>query len=389
MTALSIDNRTARHLWLDAQGLSNSPVGAASPIEIIRKLGMVQLDTIKVVERAQDHILWSRNQTYRPKHLHNLLAKDRAVFEHFTHDASVLPVEYYAMWRRQMRRITAKIDKASWNKTMPGPEGRAAIKARIAQEGPLSTHAFDTKVQGKKEMWARPPHKLALDYMWYGGELATCHRDGFTKVYDLTERVVPEAHRAADHSDAEMLDWMCRTALDKQAFGSLGDIQRFWSASDAGEVKAWAKTADMVPVEIKGADGSLYSVYAVPDIEDRIAQLEPPTKRLRILNPFDPVARDRDRLERLFGFNYRIEMFVPAAKRVWGYYVFPILEGDRFIGRIEAKADRKAGTLDVLNLWAEPKIKWTKARRAKLEGELDRFARFAGLTSMEWRTQYD
>jgi len=248
---------------------------------------MVQLDTIRVVERAHEHILWSRNQTYRPKDLHRLLAKDRAVFEHFTHDASVLPVEYYSMWRRQMRRITAKIDNASWNKTMPGPEGRAEIKARIAEEGPLSTHAFDSKVEGKKEMWARPPHKLALDYMWYGGELATCHRDGFTKVYDLTERVVPEVHRLAVHSDAKMLDWMCRTALEKQTFGSLGDIQRFWSASNAGEIKTWATSADMVPVKIKGADGSVHSMYAVPDIEDRIAKLKPPTKRLRILNPFD------------------------------------------------------------------------------------------------------
>ena len=110
----------------------------------------------------------------------------------------------------------------------------------------------------------------------------------------------------------------------------------------------------------------------------------PPTSRLRILNPFDPVVRDRDRLKRLFGFDYRIEIFVPAAKRQWGYYVFPLLEGDRFIGRIEAKADRAKATLEIIALWREASVKWTAPRARKLEAELARFARFAGLDSVSW-----
>ena len=100
------------------------------------------------------------------------------------------------------------------------------------------------------------------------------------------------------------------------------------------------------------------------------------------MNPFDPVIRARNRLARLFGFDYRVEMFVPAAKRVWGYYVFPILEGDRFIGRIEVKADRKRSTLTVLNFWKEPGVKWPPARHAKLEAELDRMRRFIGVTDL-------
>ena len=168
-------------------------------------------------------------------------------------------------------------------------------------------------------------------------------------------------------------------------FGSHGDIQRFWAAVSNAEAKAWVGAApDLVPVEIETADGDVIELHATPDIEQRLDQLAAPTSRLRILNPFDPVARDRTRLKRLFGFDYTVEMFVPAAKRQWGYYVYPLLEGDRFVGRIEVKADRKAGTLNVLKLWAEPNVKWTEARATKLEAELARMMRFVGLDRVNW-----
>jgi uncharacterized protein YcaQ len=112
--------------------------------------------------------------------------------------------------------------------------------------------------------------------------------------------------------------------------------------------------------------------------------VQAPVKRLRILNPFDPAIRDRKRLKRLFGFEYTVEMFVPAAKRKWGYYVFPVLEGDRFVGRIEVKADRAAGRLIVLNSWSEPYILASKARGDRLDAELARFARLAGITKVQW-----
>ena len=184
--ALRIANRDARRLWLEAQGLSAAPTGPVDLPGTIRKLGFVQLDTIRVVARAHDHILWSRNQNYREPMLHTCLARDRHVFEHFTHDASLIPIDFYPMWRRQFRRMEEKVRGWEWHRGMLDEDGRAAIRARIEAEGPLSTKAFDTRIVGKREMWRRPPHKLALDYMWYAGELSTSHRDGFTKFYDLT-----------------------------------------------------------------------------------------------------------------------------------------------------------------------------------------------------------
>ena len=388
-TPLQISNRDARRLWLDAQGLAATPTGALDLDGMIQALGFVQLDTIQVVSRAHHHILWSRNQNYRERMLNKHLAEHRLVFEHFTHDASIIPMAFYPMWQRQFRRLEAKVRGWEWHRGMLDEHGRNAIKDRIRDEGPLCTKAFDTKIEGKKKMWARPPHKLALDYMWYAGELSTSHRENFTKFYDLSERVIPDEVRGHVRSDEEQIDWLCRNALERIAFGSEGDIQRFWAAISNQEAKTWvaAQTTGLIPVEISCADKTKVSVWALPDIEERLAKLQAPTSRLRILNPFDPVIRDRNRLKRLFGFDYTVEMFVPAAKRKWGYYVYPLLEGDRFVGRIEVKANRKARRLNVLRLWLEPKTKWTAARADKLDAELARLARFVGLEAVIWSDQ--
>lgn len=235
-------------------------------------------------------------------------------------------------------------------------------------------------------MWSRPPHKLALDYLWYAGELSTAHRINFTKFYDLTERVIPETHRQRSIADQDQIRWLCDAALRRLVFGTTGDIQRFWDAVDSAEVGAWVKekASRLMPVDIQGADKSWRRAWAFEDVEQQLAQVPTPTSRLRILNPFDPLIRDRQRLKHLFGFDYTVEMFVPAAKRKWGYYVYPILEGDRFVGRIEVKATRKSGTLEVMNLWSESKINWTTARAEKLAAELLRLGRLSNTPEIVW-----
>ncbi len=384
-TGLKISNRDARRLWLCAQGLAGAPTGKLDLGAMIHRLGFVQLDTIRVVARAHHHILWSRNQNYREPMLNRHMADHRQVFEHFTHDASVIPMQFYPMWQRRFVRLEEKVRGWEWHRGMVNEAGRNEIKARIRDEGPLCTKAFDTKVK-KKAMWQRPPHKLALDYMWYAGELSTSHRENFTKFYDLTERVIPAEYLNNVPSEETQIDWLCGAALDRMAFGAEGDIQRFWEATSRAEVKDWvAAQRGLVAVEIECADASWVSVLAPGDIEARLADAPAATSRLRILNPFDPVIRDRKRLARLFGFEYTVEMFVPAAKRRWGYYVYPLLEGDRFVGRIEVKADRKAGRLNVLNLWHEPGVKWSGVRASKLDAELDRMARFIGADEVVWQ----
>ena len=381
-----ISNNDARRLWLWTNGLANPPTGVLDLIALIGRLGFVQIDTIRNVTRAHHHILWSRNQNYREKMLWRELHETRALFEHFTHDASLIPMDYYPMWRRRFRLMGEKVMANKWYRSDLTPSEVQGIKARIEREGPLSTHAFDSKIKGKKAMWARPPHKKVLDQLWYGGELATSRRENFVKYYDLGERVFPAELRMIEHSDAAQIDYLCAGAMDRLTFANVGEIQRFWGAVDASEARAWVeRQTELVPVEIEGADKSVYTAFAPADIAQRLIDASAPSSRMRIVNPFDPAIRDRNRLKRLFGFEYRNEMFVPKDKRIWGYYVYPLLEGSRFVGRIELKADRAKGEMRVTGFWSEPGVRWGGGRNNRLQSELDRFARFVGVGAIEWQ----
>ena len=378
---LIIRNRDARRLWLAANLLDGQRSGAVDVMEIIRKLGFLQIDTVRNITRAHDHILWSRNQRYREGMVWQHL-RQRDLFEHFTHDASLIPMDFYPMWQRQFDRLGRKTAAASWYKSGMTGDAINAIRSRIATEGPLSTHAFDSGSRSG-EMWARPPHKKALEQMWYAGTLATSHREKFVKFYDLGERVFPLLERRAS-SESER-DHLCRAAIDRLWVASASEIRRFWDAVSVAEVNDWLGTQELIPATVEDADGNWHDSWALPDIETRLASLPELTTRMRIINPFDPAIRDRKRLHRLFGLEYRNEMFVPPAERQWGYYVYPLLEADRFVGRIELKADRKHGEMQVSGFWPEPDtasgraLSWGKGRNARLTAELQRFARCAGL----------
>jgi uncharacterized protein len=379
MTPLRISNQDARRLWL-AQNLIGTSL--RDPLAVIRALGFLQIDTIRNVARAQDHILWTRVPTYREEGVWRLL-RSRALYEHFTHDAALIPVEVLPYWTRRFEVLGARTARSAWFQSGLGQAEIRAIHDRIAAEGPLSTHAFDTKHDGPKEMWARPPHKKALDQMWYAGALGTAHRERFIKFYDLGERVFPGG---IDHGKAEavQIDRLHARAIDALGVATASEIYKFWAATTPAEVKAWVGAADLVPVEIETVSGTCYKALAHPDIETRLAAAADPGQRVRLINPFDPMVRDRDRIARLFGFSYRNEMFVPKADRIFGYYVYPLLEGVQFIGRIELRADRAAGTLTVTGYWPEPGLRRSKARTARIEAELDRFRRFAALERVCW-----
>ncbi|RPE66305.1 hypothetical protein EDD53_2005 [Pacificibacter maritimus] len=392
MATFKLDNRAARRLWLTVNHLMASPATQGDSLALVKALGFVQLDSIQVVSRAHHHILWTRDHSYREPDMNDLLGPKRQVFEHFTHDASILPMEFLPIWARQFQRMKDKVGSAKWFGNSITPQLLDHILRRISDEGPLSTRDFDTKITGDKAMWKRPPHKQALDYLWYAGELATSHRVGFTKFYDLAERVFPADLHAQRLEDPMQIDQLCSHAMDRLGVASAVEIRKFWDATEPREVTDWIKGQGqrrgqgqgIIPIEVESWDGSWTKAFAPADIESRVENLPSVTSRLRILNPFDPAIRDRKRLKRLFGYDYTVEMFVPAAKRVWGYYVYPILEGDRFVGRIEVKAERAKNSLNVVNLWFEPDVSPTQARLKKLDTELRRLTGLAGVRDVIW-----
>ncbi|MCO4848886.1 MAG: YcaQ family DNA glycosylase [Yoonia sp.] len=380
-----VSNAAARRVFLHRHGLSGPPSGAGKGADLaglISDLGFVQLDSVNTFARAHDLILWSRRQQYRPSGLHNALAGDRDVFEHWTHDAAAIDINLYPYWRLKFAR-DAKLLASRWRDTRRG-DLMTKIDEVLCQ---VSDHGCCTsgdvglgEERGKGGWWDWHPSKTALEYLWRSGQLSVVRRDGFKKVYDLTERVIPPEQLNAYQSEADTVHWACAAALDKLGFATTGELAAFWDIATPTEAKAWgiAAIADgtAVRVDIEGADGSLRQSLARPDLMDEVPPV--PQARVRILSPFDPTLRDRKRAERLFGFNYRIEIFVPALRRQYGYYVFPVMEGDRLIGRIDMKADRPAGTLNVTGFWPEAGVQMGAGRRARLDAELGRAARFGG-----------
>lgn len=379
-------NSDARRVFLAKQGLSAPPNRAltkAGLLDLIHDLGFVQVDSIQTVERAHHQILFSRNQTYRREHLTALLEKDGALFEHWTHDASILPSVFFKYWKHKFRDEELAIVER-WRKWR-GEGFEASFEEtyeRVVKDGAIL--ARDMKADGHVSggWWNWHPNKTALEYFWRTGKFAIAGRSNFQKIYDLVERVIPAEFHQLEVSREEFVDWACRSALTRLGFATHGEIAAFWDLLSPDEAKAWVTEHrdELIEVLIEPAlGGKPRSSWAFADFLGTLENYPDAPPRIRVLSPFDPMIRDRNRTERLFGFFYRIEIFVPEPKREYGYYVFPLLEGDKLIGRIDMKADRKKGTLDVKRLWLEPRVKAASGRIEKLEAELDRVARFAGV----------
>jgi len=384
--AILVPNDAARRIFLARQGLARPPqaaLGKAGLLQLIDDLGFVQVDSIGTVERAHHQILFSRSQTYRREHLTQLLETDRALFENWTHDAAILPSAFYPYWKHRFRREDQSIIER-WRKWR-GEGFESAFEetyAKISAGGAITSREVKAADHKSGGWWNWHPSKTALEYLWRTGKLAISGRSNFQKIYDLTERVLHPHHHEPDVSHEEFVDWACRGALTRLGFATSGELAAFWDSVTPKEARDWviAHRNELIEVLIEPADGGKpRPSYAFAAFTDEIGQPPELPARIRVLSPFDPALRDRNRAERLLNFSYRIEVFVPEPKRQYGYYVFPLLEGSRMIGRIDMKADRKAGTLDVRRLWLEPGVKASAGRLEKLDAELVRLARFTGV----------
>ncbi len=396
--SLTVSNKDARRLFLHLQGLSRPPRQKLTPaalLDLIEQLGFVQVDSISTVERAHHMILFSRNQTYRREHLTRLIERDAELFEHWTHDASIIPSRFYPYWKPRFEKARQRLlDR--WQERR-GPDFDAAletIRSHIRDNGPaMARHFADGNgKKGSSGWWEWHPAKTALEYLWRTGELVVAKREGFQKVYDFADRVLQDCHRAPEVSYDEFVDWKCSAALDRLGIATPGELAAFWESVSPAEASDWCerqKSDNLVTVTVETADGSKpRKSYARPEVADRIADSPEPPNRVRVLSPFDPVLRDRKRAQRLFDFDYRIEIFVPEAKRKYGYYVFPIMQRDRFIGRIDMKHWRDKDALVVKGLWMEPRCKLTKGRRCDLDAELDRLRKFVGADKVAFEDHY-
>jgi uncharacterized protein YcaQ len=384
-----LDNAAARAHFLHRHALAETPSGpahGADLLDLITRLGFVQLDSINTVARAHDLILFSRRPRYRPNDLQRLYRQGGTLFEHWTHDASVIPMEFYPWWRMRMQRDAAALIGRwkNWHQHEFEHQFDEVLR-HIRENGACCSSDVGTDEKKRSGgWWDWHPSKTALEYLWRSGALTVVGREGFRKFYDLTERVIENAHRNDVPGEAETIDWCMNAALDRLGFATSGELAAFWAHVTTAEAKDWCASAlargRVIEIEVEGADGSLRKCLARPGLpETPVPEIEG-AGRLRVLSPFDPALRDRKRARRLFDFDYTIEVFVPEAKRQYGYYVFPLLQGDRLVGRVDMKAFRDRDTLVVRALWPEPGVRWGKGRLAAFEAELDRIQRLAGVS---------
>ena len=339
---VSISQTEARHLAL-AAGSGFAPVegsGPAAVANLLQRLGFVQIDTISVVERAHHHVLGCRLENYKPEWLENA-----DVFEYWGHAASYLPWSDYRYTLH--RKANVKEHGYDWYKIERTDVQR--VLERIRGEGPLRSKDFE-EVKGRAGWWDWKPAKRALEYLFMSGELMVRSRQGFQKVFDLTQRVLPGNLDTSLPTPREQALWYIRRALDLWGLVARDEIayQRREHAELVNPgLRELVEAGELVTCDVEGSDRPYWAPSRAFAGQ---GELPPPEPRLRILSPFDPLVIHRKRLQRLFGYDYKLECYVPEPKRTFGYFGMPLLWNRAIVGLIDAKLDRKARTLTVKNL---------------------------------------
>ena len=381
-----ISKSQARRLAISASlGTGQNGTGRSATLNFVKHLGYLQIDTISVIERAHHHILSSRQKDYKPEYLNDLLAKDKKVFEHWAHAVAYMPMEDYRFFLPKMdafkRPPTGKWQKERYASAKPLFN---KILKRISKEGPLGSKDFEHVKNKDPGLWSNgKPARAALDYLYLRGDLMVTARRNFQRLYDLKERVLPAGLDIRKPDDEACAAYQIKRALTASGIARETEIGRYIQASDRRVLKTvlqyQVKRGRLIEVTVKGIEEEVYYAYA--DTLETLKKRRSSNRVIRILSPFDNLVIQRDRMSLLFDFDYTIECYVPEPKRIYGYFVCPILWGDELVARIDMKADRKTKRLIVKNLHYENGLKDKNRFNAALTEALNAFADFNGCDS--------
>ncbi|NQT26734.1 winged helix-turn-helix domain-containing protein [candidate division KSB1 bacterium] len=359
---IKLSSQSARNLVIRAQFpivKSASFDNKEAVYQIINQLGYIQIDTISVVNRSHHQTLWTRYSDYHESMLHDLQAIDRAIFEYWGHAMSYLPMSDYRFVLPRMKKL--ENPKSYWFVQQFEKCGHLLepVLERIQKEGPLSSKDFAAPKHKSGNWWDWKPAKCALEMLFWKGDLMIAERNKFQKVYDLRERVLPADIDTTLPSDEEAGRFLVRRALQAMGIANEKEIQRFMQPEAGRDSDLRITTKDVirksisdlvdaneiVPVHLEDVSSSNDYMFSKALEKERTLNSE-----VFFLSPFDNLIIQRDRLKRIFNFDYTLECYVPAAKRKHGYFVFPILWNDRLVGRLDPKADRKNKILIINNL---------------------------------------
>lgn len=367
----TISPAEARRLYLRSQGLYGRDYGRgkAGALNVIEHIGYVQIDTIAVVERAHHHTLFTRVKDYKKSYLDELMARDKAIFEYWSHAAAYLPMRDYR-YSLPRKKLFAE-GKQHW---FQGTKPLQFVYDRIKAEGPLQSKDFEEK-RAAKGWYEWKTTKQALEQLFMSGKLMVAERKNFQKVYDLTERVLPKWVDTTIPNEREMARHLVLSALGASGFAAAPEIsylRRTQHDPVKKAISAMLKDGELEELRVDGLKDTFYTTT------DKLEQLNTlrSQKKIHILSPFDNAIIQRRRLINLFDFDYTIECYVPEPKRVYGYFVLPVLYGDTFACRIDAKADAATQTFILRNLWIEDGFKMTEAFLKAFAKAIKQFAAF-------------
>jgi uncharacterized protein YcaQ len=355
----TISQAQARRIALGAQGLGRSHVTAPGIRQlggVIERLGLLQLDSVNVFERSHYLPLFARLGAYDKAALDRLtFARKSRYIEYWAHEAAVIPVETWPLMRWRMDSFRQKMadDAGHWmhdNRHMID-----WLRAELAEKGPLPASAIEHDANKRNgPWWGWSDVKRGLEVLFRWGELVSAGRTRFERTYALPEQVLPRAIIDAKVPKQEAIRRLLEHSARAHGVGTASDFADYFRLKTGDSLPALRELEDdgvLVPVTVRGWEGG---GRPVPAWVHRDARVPRRIETTALLSPFDPVVWERGRTERMFGFRYRIEIYTPQPKRVYGYYVLPLLIDDELVGRIDLKSDRQNGVLRVQASWTEP-----------------------------------
>mgnify|MGYP000041102104 CR=1 FL=1 len=352
-----ISLKTARRIALAAQGFAD-PRPSTTPDRrhlgrVLSRTGLLQIDSVSAVVRAHYMPLYSRLGAYPMSLLDEAMApgRKRALFEYWAHEASLLPIETYPLMRWRMERAERGEEMytglAKWG--CQNANLIDEIFREVETRGPIAASEIEGH-KGNGGWWGWSAAKHAFEWLFWAGRITTHSRRGFERLYDLPERVLPQAVRdlpvpSPEDAHRELLRMSAR-AHGVATYACLRDYFRLAPEDTKARLEELVEDGELIPVRVEGWDKPAYL--------HKDARQPRKVEARALLAPFDPLVFERSRAENLFDFRYRIEIYTPAEKRQYGYYVLPFLHEEKIVGRIDVKADRPAGVLRVHAAYAEP-----------------------------------
>lgn len=350
----------ARRAALAAQqflGAGGAPRSGRAFAELVRRLGVVQIDSVNVLVRSHYLPIFSRRGHYKSALLERAAYDERLLFEYWGHEASLLPVESYPLFRWRMD--DARQGVGTWGRlkryATSHRERVTSVIEQIRERGPLGASELANGGKSKGSWWGWSEGKEILEWLFWIGDVTTARRRNFERLYDLTERVLPESARTAPVPSREQaqreLMMIGARAMGVATARDLRDYFRLPAKESIARVAELVEEGRLLPVTVQGWKQQGYLHH-----EAKIPRATAVADVAALLSPFDSLIWERQRTERLFDFHFRLEIYTPIHKRLHGYYVLPLLLGDRIVGRVDLKSERQSGVLQVKGGSVEPAV---------------------------------